>query len=97
MNTLELATKVANNPHVMRMVAKQEAMWRRFVADYGNDFYVANYEGVEVPEAEQNLTRFPGVRGVTRWTVEEERQYNTLTARLAAYRKTLRELYSDAA
>ena len=97
MNTLELATKVANNPHVMRMVAKQQAMQRRFTADYGSDFYVANYEGTEVNEAEKNLTRFPGVRGVTRWTVEEERQYNTLTARLAAYRKTLRELYSDAA
>jgi len=94
MDALELTRKVAANPHVKKMVGKQQAMRKRFEADYGPEFYVPNCTEEELADPTTQLTRWPGERGVSRWTVAEEAEYNALTARLSAYRATLRELYS---
>lgn len=93
MTELELALKIAANPHLARMRTKQMAMRNRFIKDYGPDFYINNYTADEFNNPEIPATRFPGVRGISRWTVAEETQFKTLTDRMSKYRQTLRDLY----
>jgi|SRR5882672_6237259 len=94
MQEIELAHTIAANPHLVRMRNKQIAMRARFIKDYGPDFYINNYTVAQFNNPEIPATRFPGVRGISRWTVAEEAQFKALTDRMSAYRKTLRELYT---
>lgn len=92
---LELATKIAANPHVMRMVLRQQKLRARFVADYGQEFYVPNCTEEELGDENTQITKYPGERGVNRWTVPEEKTYNELCARLSNYRKSLADIYTQ--
>lgn len=96
MTKLEVASTIAANPHLVRMRTKQTALRERYVKDYGPDYYVPNYTPKDLTNPDIPVTRYLGVRGVTRWTVAEEAQYNALTERMKAYRATLREVYAAA-